>query len=115
MRTHGMRNSKEYNTWRGMKERCSNPNNRAYKHYGGRDISICDIWFNSFEKFYEDMGPKPSPKHSLDRIDVDKGTTKTTADGLRTVFRLPTLVFAKIAEQVSEECTPPPVVNIRVT
>lgn len=59
----------EYKSWRGAKERCTNPNHQSYKYYGGRGIKFCDQWINSFEQFLKDMVPKPSPKHSLDRID----------------------------------------------
>lgn len=61
----------EYNAWRGMKSRCLNKNLLHYKDYGGRGITICDEWLNSFPKFYEDMGDKPSPDLSLDRADND--------------------------------------------
>jgi hypothetical protein len=54
-----------------MKGRCSNKNLRSYQHYGGRGITVCDEWKESFENFYADMGKRPSPKHSIDRIDVD--------------------------------------------
>jgi hypothetical protein len=63
--------AKEYNSWLGMKQRCYNPNNRSYKHYGGRGIIVCERWLNSFRNFFEDMGFKPSEYHSLDRIDND--------------------------------------------
>ena len=53
-----------------MKDRCSNPNFRHYKNYGGRGITVCDRWRN-FEHFYADMGPRPSSSHSIDRIDND--------------------------------------------
>jgi hypothetical protein len=53
-----------------MRKRVLNPNNRAYRNYGGRGISICERW-NSYENFVADMGRKPSAHHSLDRIDND--------------------------------------------
>lgn len=70
-KTHGLNKTSEYRTWCSMKERCLNLNNKDYKYYGGRGIKICDRWLNSFENFYEDMGNKPSKKHSIDRINVN--------------------------------------------
>lgn len=63
----------EYNTWLHMKDRCFNPNNNGYANYGGRGITICDRWLGEtgFENFLSDMGHKPSPKHSIDRINND--------------------------------------------
>lgn len=60
-----------YGTWCNMKQRCYNPANPAYKYYGGRGISICAEWVNDFAKFRDDIGTKPSPIHSIDRIDPD--------------------------------------------
>ncbi len=61
----------EYVAWVDMRIRCFNPNHRYYVRYGGRGISVCKQWDSSFESFLGDMGEKPSPKHSLDRIDND--------------------------------------------
>lgn len=61
----------EYGVWIGMKKRCSNPNQKAYPAYGGRGIKVCDIWRNDFQAFFDDMGPRPSKDHSLDRVDND--------------------------------------------
>lgn len=52
-----------------MKVRCYNQNNHKYPSYGGRGIKVCDRWKDSFESFLEDMGPRPSDQHSIDRID----------------------------------------------
>ena len=68
--THGMSKSLEYFSWASMKDRCYNPNNIMFSHYGGRGIEVCDRWINSFENFYKDMGLKPD-KYSLERIDVN--------------------------------------------
>lgn len=57
-----------YSTWQAMRRRCLTPSTRYFGDYGGRGISICERW-NDFHTFAADMGPKPSPKHSLDRID----------------------------------------------
>jgi hypothetical protein len=70
---HGLRRTNEYRTWRGIKERCLNPNNKDYINYGGRGITVCERWVNSFENFIKDMGKKPSPELSIDRINNDKG------------------------------------------
>lgn len=62
----------EYRSWGSMRDRCRNPNCHDYKHYGGRGIKPCDRW-EKFENFLEDMGPKPTPGHTLERKDVNKG------------------------------------------
>ena len=69
--THGMSRTPEYKAWQQMKIRCFNPNRKDYSHYGSRGIAVCDRWKNSFENFLADMGLKPTPKHSIDRIDND--------------------------------------------
>jgi|SRR5699024_2311953 len=60
--------SSEYNSWHQMKQRCLNPNDKRYHDYGGRGIKVCERWMD-FNNFLEDMGKKPSPNHSIDRID----------------------------------------------
>lgn len=67
---HGMSNTAEYRAWSSMIQRCINPNNSGYNHYGGRGIRVHPDWFN-FLRFYEDVGPKPYPEYSLDRINTD--------------------------------------------
>jgi hypothetical protein len=75
-RTHGYTTvdkkwtSSEYAIWQSMKSRCINPKNASYKHYGGRGIVICEQWLK-FENFIQDMGNRPSAKHSLDRINTN--------------------------------------------
>lgn len=68
-KTHGMRHSPEWQVWSAMRYRCFNPRAKAYLDYGGRGITVCDEWLNSFEAFYRDMGPRPGPGWSIDRID----------------------------------------------
>lgn len=70
--THGHRKNgvrpDEYRIWSNMKYRCSS----VYeKNYYGRGIIVCDRWVNSYDNFLSDMGPRPSKKHSIDRIDVN--------------------------------------------
>lgn len=66
----------EYNTWAKIKSRCYNTRNKDYNNYGERGIIVCNDWLNSFESFYNDMGPKPSENYSIDRIDNNKGYSK---------------------------------------
>ena len=67
---HGMIGTREYESWMHAKGRCFNSDNAAYLNYGGRGITMCEKWKNSFEAFYSDMGPCP-PKYTLDRKDND--------------------------------------------
>ncbi len=62
----------EYRTWDSMKQRCSNPNHRQFANYGGRGIRVCRRW-QKFENFLADMGRRSSDRHSLDRINNNRG------------------------------------------
>ena len=68
--SHKMSKTPEYRSWLNMKARCCNPNHKGYSDYGGRGIAVCDRWLN-LENFLADMGIKPTPKHSIDRINND--------------------------------------------
>lgn len=72
-RTHGETGTKLYFIWRNIIERCENPNAQAYQNYGGRGIRIDPEWRKDYAKFRDDIGPRPSPDHSLDRIDNNQG------------------------------------------
>lgn len=65
---HGMCYSSEYKSWISMKSRCYNKKNVKYPIYGERGITVCKSWLLSFNNFFADLGPKPSPKHTLERI-----------------------------------------------
>jgi len=69
---HGMFGTPEYWSWSGMIQRCTNPRNPAFHNYGGRGIKVCKRWLK-FENFFADLGLKPSPKHTLDRINNSRG------------------------------------------
>ena len=73
---HGLRHLAEYSNWRNMITRCYNSKHSHYDDYGGRGITVCDEWKESFEAFLRDMGTRPSPIHSIDRLDNDKGYSK---------------------------------------
>lgn len=73
-KTHGLskrnrRMTTEYQAWSNMKARCYLKTHHAYKNYGGRGITVCERWLESYKNFYEDMGPKPEKSLSLERID----------------------------------------------
>src|ERR1700748_3664717 len=68
-RNHGLTKTSEYRSWKAMKERCLNPKNRMAKHYSEKGITICERWIKSFIDFYNDMGVKPDPSFTIERID----------------------------------------------
>lgn len=67
---HGRSGTPEWKIWNGIRSRCSNRREPGFKNYGGRGIRICERWL-SFENFFADMGPRPSPKHSIERKEND--------------------------------------------
>jgi hypothetical protein len=69
---HGLTRSAEHHVWKGIKARCNNPNNPGYNNYGARGIKLCERWL-TFANFFEDMGTRPSPAHSIERINNDRG------------------------------------------
>lgn len=79
--THGLSKTKDksyaYGIWDSMRRRCNNPKEKVYPYYGGRGIKVCEEWNNSYEAFLRDMGKRPSKKHSIDRIDVNKDYEKS--------------------------------------
>lgn len=68
--THGLTKSSTYNIWKAMRRRCGSKREKDYRNYGARGIVVCERWLK-FENFLADMGKRPSPKHSIDRIDND--------------------------------------------
>lgn len=59
--------------WKNAILRCANPEHKDWKNYGGRGITVCERWLASFEAFYADLGPRPSPRHTLDRYPDNDG------------------------------------------
>ena len=68
---HGKSQTAEYRVWQDMKARCYNKTKNNYSSYGGRGITVCDRWRDSFENFIKDVGIRPSEKHSLERVNND--------------------------------------------
>lgn len=62
-----------YNIWQMMRQRCNNPRAKGYEDYGGRGITVCERWQQSFDNFVTDMGEPPTKGHTLDRRENDKG------------------------------------------
>jgi len=63
----------EYTAWTNMKARCFNKNTAGYERYGGRGITVYELWINDYMAFLESVGRRPDPTYTLDRIDNDKG------------------------------------------
>lgn len=68
-KANGLYHTAEHRAWSNMIQRCTNETLPRYADYGGRGITVCERWRRSFLAFYKDMGPKPSSRHSIDRID----------------------------------------------
>lgn len=89
--------SPEYGPWHKAKMRCHNPKNPKYPSYGARGISMCPEWRDDFMAFFNHIGPRPSPQHSIDRIDNSKNyepgnvrwaTSEEQAKNRRSTIRL---------------------------
>lgn len=70
--THDRSYDPLYNVWSGMIRRCEDSHRDEYERYGARDIQVCPRWRESFEMFTQDMGPRPSSRHTIERVDNDK-------------------------------------------
>lgn len=66
-----VRGTPEYISWCGMRQRCRKSDHPKYKFYGARGISVCERWATSFDAFYQDMGARPGPGYTIERIDND--------------------------------------------
>lgn len=71
MTVHGLSHHAEHAVWCKMLARCYCVTDKSYRHYGGRGIAVCNMWRASFVAFFADMGCRPSPEHSIDRINND--------------------------------------------
>lgn len=71
--TVGNNHTSEYSAWNNLIQRCYNPLSSEYHNYGGRGIKVCQKWRESFEQFLQDVGTKPTPKHTIDRFPNNDG------------------------------------------
>lgn len=105
--------SPEYAIWSSMKARCCNPRGTQYAYYGGRGIRVCDRWLHSFKNFLSDMGRRPTPQHSIDRINNDgdyepgncrwatrKEQARNQRSNVRLTYNGQTLCLAEWAERL---------------
>lgn len=112
--THGLSDRPEYHCWVGMCYRCTSPNDASWPYYGGRGIRVCERWLmdTGFANFLADVGPRPSLRHTIDRIDNDghyepgnvRWATKTEQNrnsrkNVRLTFRGETLTIAEWSER----------------
>ncbi len=114
----------EYSTWKAMKARCYNVKNKRYANYGGRGITVCDKWLNSFTDFLRDVGYRPGKEYTLDRINNNghyepgnvRWATQTQQQRNRAVARQLTIngVTKPLAEWAEEYDIPPAIVRQRI-
>ncbi len=70
---HGRKHTPEYKAWENMKQRCTNKKHRSYGAYGGRGIDVAPVFHASFQAFFDELGSRPSPNHSVQRLDKNQG------------------------------------------
>ena len=108
---HGKCKTKEYRCWEDILRRCRNKNSPNFHRYGGRGISVCIKWLESFEEFFRDVGPAPTKFHTIDRMDNDKGyfpenvrwATRKTQSNNRSTNRL--VEINGVTKNISEWAT----------
>lgn len=104
-RIHGLARTPEYSAWKSARTRCINPNHPCYADYGGRGITFCKEWDDSFETFLKDMGLRPSADKTLDRLDNDKGYSKENCAWVTRVEQSRNRRSSKFIEYKGEKLT----------
>lgn len=99
--SHGLTRSPEFRSWSAAKSRTTNARDPAFRHYGGRGIDMCDGWISNFVAFYEDMGPRPTRAHSIDRRDNSRGYHCGRCAQCVSLGREPNCRWATAAEQAA--------------
>lgn len=106
---HGMYKTAEYHAWESMKQRCLNSRHPHWKHYGGRGITVCERWMK-FENFLQDMGMKPFPKASLERLRNSDGYSpencawKSQAEQMRNTRQNVHATITGVTKCITEWC-----------
>lgn len=90
---HGLTHRPEYKVWVNIHTRCYNPKSKSFSRYGAKGIVMSDVWRDSFEAFYRDMGPRPSPRHSVERVQNHLG------------YSADNCVWATLSEQARNKST----------
>lgn len=116
--SHGMSQSCEFGCWNSMIQRCTNPKSHNWRRYGGRGIKVCDRWMRSFKSFFNDMGNKPSRRHSIERLnnngdyepnncvwDTGKPQCRNRANNVLLTLNGRTLCIAEWSEKITVRCS----------
>ena len=129
MTTHGLSRTPMYALWASIKRRVVNPNVKGFDRYGARGITMCNEWLNNFQAFYDyvndTLGPKPSPQHSIDRIEnegnYEPGNIQWATNEAQSSNRRSNIVvvFQGISDTLTRHCRRlglnAKVVNLRVS
>lgn len=129
MTTHGLSRTPLYALWSSIKRRVANPNTKSFVRYGARGIVLCDEWANDFQSFYDyvngTLGPKPTPQHSLDRIEnegnYEPGNIQWATSEAQSSNRSSNIVvvYQGISDTLTRHCKRlglnPKAVNLRVS
>jgi hypothetical protein len=86
-KTHGLTKSREYSIWCGIIQRCENIKNAHFQDYGGRGITVCARWRENFFDFFTDMGPRPTQRHSIERVNNNGNYCKENCEWVTSIIQ----------------------------